>query len=169
MLEYYKNQKTTKNFFHIDKNGDPWSQTGDIGYMNEDGSLVVLGRKSDFSVIDDTQIYNFDIERAILTSNKVKLCEIQTHPEDDNRLVAHIVWENDYNALLKENPELQTEYFKEIQDKVLSVMGISQAVPYCFCVRESFPSAYSGKRDIKFIKNDVKDLIELPQEKFKRI
>ena len=169
MLEYYKNPEATKNFFHIDKNGEPWSQTGDIGYMNEDGSLVVLGRKSDFSVIDDVQIYNFDIERAILTSDKVKLCEIQTHPEDDNRLVAHIVWENDYNALLKENPELQTEYFKEIQDKVLSVMGISQAVPYSFCVRESFPSAHSGKRDIKFIKSDVEDLIELPQEEIKRI
>lgn len=101
MLEYYKNPKATKEFFYDAPNGDRWSKTGDIGYINEDGSLVVLGRKSDISTINGIEIYNFDIERAILKSDKVKLCEIQTHPNDDNRLVAHIVWENDVNELLK--------------------------------------------------------------------
>ena len=97
MIEYFKNQAATKSFFHIDSNGETWSQTGDIGYMNDNGCLVVLGRKNDYSIINDEKIYNFDIERAILSLNIVKLCEIQTHPEDDNKLVAHIVWENEVN------------------------------------------------------------------------
>ena len=160
MIEYFNNPNATAEFFYIDKNGDRWSKTGDIGYMNEDGSLVVLGRKSDYSIIDGIQIYNFDIERAILSSNNVKLCEVQTHPDDKNRLVAHIVWENDVGSILKQHPERQMDYFAEIQKIVMDIMHLPEAVPHSFCVRDSFPSAHSGKRDIQFIKNDITGLLE---------
>ena len=161
MLEYFKNPDATADFFYTDVNGDRWSLTGDIGYINEDGSLVVLGRKSDYSTINGVKIFNFDIERAILSLTKVKLCEIQTHPKDDNKIVAHIVWENDVKANIKKNPELQQNYFKEIQETVFGIMNTNEAVPHCFCVRESFPSAQSGKRDINYIKTDIDGLIEL--------
>ncbi len=161
MIEYFNNPEATAEFFYIDKTGTRWSRTGDIGYMNNDGSLVVLGRKSDYSIINGIQIYNFDIERAILTSDKVKLCEIQTHPDDQNKLVAHIVWENEANAILKQNPTKQNEYFAEIQEVVKEIINLPEAVPHCFCVRDNFPSAHSGKRDIKFIKSDIDGLIEL--------
>ena len=161
MIEYFKNPKSTEEFFHKDSTGEVWSQTGDIGYMNEDGSLVVLGRKSDFSIIDGVKIYNFDIENAALSSNIVKLCEVQTHPEDSNKIVCHVVWENDIKDAIQKNPELERYYFESIQKSVLNTLQIEQAVPYSFCVRDSFPSAYSGKRDIKFIKGDIEGLIEL--------
>ena len=169
MIEYFKNQEATEKFFYTDINGDKWSLTGDIGYINEDGSLVVLGRKSDFSIINGNKFYNFDIERAILQSNTVKLCEIQTHPDDDNRLVAHIVWENEINSLLKKNPEKQEEYLSELQKVVLKAMKSSDAVPYSFCVRDGFPSAQSGKRDIKFVKNDIDNLIEVNKPQIKKL
>ena len=169
MIEYFKNQDATKKFFYTDINGDKWSLTGDIGYINEDGSLVVLGRKSDYSIINGNKFYNFDIERAILQSNTVKLCEIQTHPDDDNRLVAHIVWENEINSLLKKNPEKQEEYLSELQKVVLKAMESSDAVPYSFCVRDGFPSAQSGKRDIKFVKNDIDNLIEVNKPQIKKL
>ena len=168
MLEYFKNPSATEKFFYTDINGECWSQTGDIGYINEDGSLVVLGRKSDYSIINGEKIFNFDIERAILNSDKVKLCEIQTHPEDENKLVAHIVWENDVKSLLNQYPEKQSEYLEELKEMVLKNMNIQEAVPYHFCIRDNFPSAHSGKRDIKFIKNDIGDLIELPKPKVKK-
>ena len=168
MLEYFKNPEATENFFYVDENGTSWSQTGDIGYINEDGSLVVLGRKSDYSIIDDTKIYNFDIERAILKTGTVKLCEIQTHPENDNELVAHIVWENEISSQLKQNPELMEGLLKQIQNQVSIEMGIEEAIPFNFCIRDSFPSAHSGKRDIKFIKSDVEGLIKI-NNKFKKL
>lgn len=161
MLEYFKNPEATENFFHIDRDGTCWSKTGDIGYINEDGSLVVLGRKSDYSVINNTKIYNFDIERAVLTTGFVKLCEIQTHPENDNELVAHIVWENEISSQLKQNPELLEELLKQIQNQVSEEMKTEEAVPFNFCIRDSFPSAPSGKRDVKFIKSDIEGLIKL--------
>lgn len=161
MIEYFNNPKATAKFFYIDKNDDRWSKTGDIGYMNEDGSLVVLGRKSDYSVINGIKIYNFDIERAILTSDKVKLCEVQTHPADKNRLVAHIVWNNGIASILKLNLKKQMEYFAEIQKHVMDNVHLPEAVPHSFCVRDNFPSAHSGKRDVQFIKNDIDELIEM--------
>ena len=44
---------------------------------------------------------------------------------------------------------------------VAKIMGHPEAVPHSFCVRDSFPSAHSGKRDIKFIKGDIDGLVEL--------
>lgn len=160
MIEYFNNPKATDNFFYINEKGERWSQTGDIGYMNEDGSLVVLGRKNDYSVVNGKQIYNFDIERAILTSDKVKLCEVQTHPNDENKLVAHIVWENEVNSLFERSPEKQMEYFKDIQELTMRIMNMPEAVPYSFCVRDSFPSAHSGKRDIQYIKGNIEGIID---------
>lgn len=164
MIEYFNNTDATNEFFYTDNKGERWSKTGDIGYMNEDGSLVVLGRKSDFSIIDNKKIYNFDVERAVLSSDKVKLCEVQTHPNDENKLVAHIVWENDIKSILKQKPEKQKEYFKEVQAVVMRVMNVQEAIPYSFCIRDSFPSAHSGKRDIKFIKSNVEGLIEIERQ-----
>lgn len=161
MLEYFKNEKATEEFFHFDKDGKKWSITGDIGYINEDGSVVVLGRKSDRTHIDGEKIYLFDVERAILKFEKVKLCEVQTHPENDEKLVAHIVWENDAVAEIKQNPNLQEVYYKAIQDTVLELTKNQNMVPHCFCQHDSFPSAHSGKRDIKVIKSDVADLVEV--------
>lgn len=165
MLEYYKNPKATKEFFYDAPNGDRWSKTGDIGFINEDGSLVVLGRKSDVSRINGVEMYNFDIERAILKSDKVKLCEIQTHPDDDNRLVAHIVWENEVKGLLMAQPDKTEEYLNELQTIARKELNKEVAIPECFCIWESFPSAPSGKRDISLIKNSVDNLIEIKIEK----
>ena len=161
MLEYFKNPDATKEFFYEDSNGDRWSKTGDIGYINEDGSLVVLGRKSDYSIIDGVKVFNFDIERAALKSDKVKLCEIQTNPNDDNRLVAHIVWENEASTYLNEHSETLNDYLKELQDVIYEELRIPESIPHSFCIWDSFPSAHSGKRDISFIKTKVDNLISL--------
>ena len=161
MLEYYKNPAATEEFFYTDSQGDKWSKTGDIGYINEDGSLVVLGRKNDFSIISGVKFFNFDIERAILSSDKVKLCEIQTHPDDDNSLVAHIIWENEISDYLKLHPEKTQEYLSELQNVAFSVLKIKEAIPSKFCIWDSFPSAYSGKRDIALIKRTIKGMVDV--------
>lgn len=66
MIEYFNNPEATADFFYVDENGERWSKTGDIGYMNEDGSLVVLGRKSDYSVVAKFQAAG--VKNLIVTS-----------------------------------------------------------------------------------------------------
>ena len=168
MSEYYKNPDATKKFFKQAEDGQ-WSMTGDIGYMNPDGSLVVLGRKSDFSIINGEKIYNFDIEQAILKSKAVRLCEVQTHPNDDNKLVAHIVWEEKIKAILNNDPSMINFFINEIQENVRKELGVDEAVPYCFCIKEKFPTASSGKRDWKAIKNDVEGMVEIDKAQTKKL
>ncbi len=161
MLEYYKNPDATKDFFYEDPNGVKWSRTGDIGYINSDGSLVVLGRKEDRSIIHGVQFYNFDIERACLQSEKIKLCEIQTHPADNNKLIAHIVWENSVATHLQLHPECVEGYLFEIQELIYQKLNMPEVVPNVFRIWDAFPSAPSGKRDISYIKSKTDNLIEV--------
>lgn len=65
------------------------------------------------------------------------------------------------DRLLQSNPKLMNDYLREIQRTVFEVMKIAEAVPNDFCIWKSFPSAYSGKRDITFIKENIKGLIEV--------
>ncbi|MBR4830592.1 MAG: acyl--CoA ligase [Bacilli bacterium] len=168
MLGYHKRPEANEKFFYVDSNGEKWSQTGDIGYINPDGSLVVLGRKGDYSIINGEFIYNFDIEVAVLQSKYVKLCEIQTHPQNDNKLVCHIVWNNFVLDMLKRDPSILNGLLTDIQSKVNEALG-PNAIPYNFCIRDSFPSAHSGKRDWKKIKANVNDLKTVNEPKTKKL
>lgn len=44
MLGYYNNIEATENVIKIHKDGKAWVHSGDIGYMNENGSLFVVDR-----------------------------------------------------------------------------------------------------------------------------
>lgn len=164
MLGYFKNPSATEEFFYIDANGDKWSKTGDIGYINPDGSLVVLGRKNDYSMINGEQIYHFDIENIALSCSKVKLCEIQPHSQNKNALVAHIVWESEIAQKLRNCPNMLIDLCRDIQKSIWINAHSLNAIPTYFCTWDGFPSAHSGKRDIAFIQQRTEGLVEvLPQ------
>ena len=57
MKEYYNNPEATKNYFYIDEAGNKWSRTGDIGIIDSNGELDVLGRAIDHSIINGKKIY----------------------------------------------------------------------------------------------------------------
>ena len=48
-----------------------WTETGDIGYLNADGSLVVLGRRDDIVTRGGLVISLAEVEKAILGSGLV--------------------------------------------------------------------------------------------------
>lgn len=79
MKEYYKNPEATKKFFHTDAEGNVWGRTGDIGYVDKDGFVFVLGRASDFFISPDGERhYLFDVENIILQNHNIDLCEVVT-------------------------------------------------------------------------------------------
>ena len=86
MLGYYKNDKATEEYFHIDKNGRKWNCTGDIGYIDEKGNLFVEGRASDYSIINGEKIYNFDIENIIMELDGIKMCDVLEFDDDDKKI-----------------------------------------------------------------------------------
>ena len=93
MKEYYKNLQATKDFFYTDENGVMWGRTGDIGYVDEDGFLFVLGRASDtFTSKSGEKTYCFDIEAAIRENENVADCEVVGISANGYEIpVAHII------------------------------------------------------------------------------
>ena len=61
MKGYYKNPNATNEFFKTDEQGKVWGCTGDIGYVDKDGEIFILGRVSDSYRRENGEIvYFFD-------------------------------------------------------------------------------------------------------------
>lgn len=160
MLEYYNNPTETSKYFYIDKNGIKWYCTGDIGKIDKNGNLYISGRASDYSIINGKKIYNFDIENSIMKNKNVELCDVIMN---NNLLTAHIVFNKDF--INQANDTLFYEELKFIQELIYSDNLDEELVPYSFKIRESFPYAKSGKRDVLSMMQETDGFIIL--EKYK--
>ena len=146
MKEYYNNEEATKEYFYFDEAGDKWSRTGDVGIINKNGELTVLGRAVDYSIVNDKKIYNFDIEDVILKNKNIQNCDVFT--DDENVLVGHIILKNNIKDIDK------IELLKEIQRNIYNKYNDIDYVPSKFKFRESFPIANFSKKDIKKMKSE---------------
>ena len=69
MLGYYKNPEATAETLK-----DGWLHTGDLGYFDEDGFLVVVGREKALLISEDGEKYSpEEIEEALVTSSDLIL------------------------------------------------------------------------------------------------
>jgi long-chain acyl-CoA synthetase len=67
MKGYYKNEKAT-----IETIKDGWLYTGDLGYLDEDDFLVVVGREKALLISEDGEKYSpEEIEEAIINSSSI--------------------------------------------------------------------------------------------------
>lgn len=53
MLGYYENPEEEANLFYTDEQGRRWVRSGDIGYIDEDGFIYIVGRKKRMIVRPD--------------------------------------------------------------------------------------------------------------------
>ena len=153
MKEYYKNPKATQDFFKTDAQGRVWGCTGDIGYVDEDGEVFVLGRASDHYQRNSGEIiYFFDIEDEILKDEAVNQCKVIDAVVDGGiSLVGHIV--------LQEQCKDAEKVIKRI-DKMVRMNLPDYMVPEYYKIRQSMPVHSNGKRDIGSLKKDIEGLIK---------
>ena len=151
MKEYYNNKKATNEYFYFDKAGDKWSRTGDIGIIDENGELQVLGRAVDYSIINNKKIYNFDIENVILKNPFVQSCDVFL--DDEDVLVAHIILKNNSDNIDK------IQLLKEIQNNIYLEFDDIDHVPSKYKFRESFPIANFSKKDVRKMKSEKEGFI----------
>jgi acyl-CoA synthetase (AMP-forming)/AMP-acid ligase II len=90
MIGYYEDAAATAAAY---KSGDEWLWMGDLGYLDEDGFVVLVDRSKDVIVQGGENIFPLEIENAIYQHPAVQECAVVGVP--DERLgevpVAHIV------------------------------------------------------------------------------
>jgi acyl-CoA synthetase (AMP-forming)/AMP-acid ligase II len=76
--EYYKDADATASTW----TSDGWLRSGDLGYLDEDGFLYLVGRKKDLIVRGGHNVYPTDIEAVILEHPAVQEAAVVGVPHD---------------------------------------------------------------------------------------
>ena len=151
MKGYYKNPEATSEFFKTDSQGRVWGCTGDIGYVDEDGEVFVLGRATDNYRRENGEIvYLFDIEERVFDMTEVMQCKVvNTKIDGKDGLAAHIV--------LRDGISDEAVFLKELNKHLRETLP-DYMVPKYYKIRQSMPVHTNGKRDIGALKADTQGL-----------
>jgi non-ribosomal peptide synthetase component E (peptide arylation enzyme) len=86
---YYKDPQATKEAF----TEDGWFSTGDLGKWDEQGNLMLVGRKKDVIIRGGQNIYPVEVEKLLVTHPKVLDAALvgMPHPVMGERACAYIV------------------------------------------------------------------------------
>lgn len=77
MTGYFKNEKATAETLH-----DGWVRSGDLGTIDDDGYLYIVGRKKDMIIRGGSNIYPVEIEQVLYTHPSVAECAVVGMPDD---------------------------------------------------------------------------------------
>ena len=84
-LGYYKNEEATKNLIQTHTDGNPWLHTGDMGYVDEEGNIFVIGRKKRMIVRHDgSKVFPVEIEDCIMRHPFVAACAVVPMQDPDH-------------------------------------------------------------------------------------
>lgn len=166
MKEYYKNEDATNQYFYVDRNGRKWNCTGDVGYIDEDGYLYIEGRASDYSMVGDRKVYNFDVESAIKNVEGIANVDVleKNDEAEENKMAVHIIPTSEFMTSISNNPKVLADKIFELQTLIFDKFQDETLVPTIFKLRESFPHAKSGKRDTVSMMNETDGFIKCPYD-----
>ncbi len=122
MLGYQDNPEEEKNLIRIHPDGSRWFHTGDLGYVDEEGFLFVVGRlKRMIMTVIDGKVYKIppqNVENVIATDTDVReVCVIRASDGYNKVLKAIVVPKEgrDTEAMIKRLRDLCN---KELQDNM---------------------------------------------------
>ena len=156
MKGYYKNPEATAEFFKTDEHGNVWGCTGDIGYVDKDGEVFILGRAKDHYHRENGElVYLFDIEEEIWKDRDINRCKV-VYFKTENEIVtdAHVV-------LQKEVTE-EIEVLKRIHRRLTNSLP-DYMIPQYYKARTSMPVHNNGKLDVYALRDDRDNLISREQ------
>ncbi len=146
MLHYYMRPDATADFCYVDKTGKRWCCTGDIGYVANDGKVVILGRTSQSFVNEKGErVYLFKTKHKLLEIEEIRRCEIvNTIVDGKNTIAAHII--------IKEGTS-EKKVLMKANEKMLKLKPSER--PKVFKFRTEFLlNAASGKCDLESLKKE---------------
>ena len=124
MLGYYEDEEATKEAI-LEIDGERWFNSGDIGYLDENGYLFITGRSKNVIVTQNGKnIYPEEIEQLFVNVSEVKECMVYGKEEEGSKeLVISIKVIPDYETIEeKHGKDLSEEdVYKIIWDEIKKV------------------------------------------------
>ncbi len=75
MIGYYRNENATKEIIREHKDGIAWIHSGDLGYMDENGSLFIVGRVKRMIIrYDGFKVFPSHIEKVVSKLQEIESC-----------------------------------------------------------------------------------------------
>lgn len=147
MSGYFNNEIENNNVIKIHEDGSTWVHTGDIGKMNSNGNLFVIGRMKRMIVSNGSKIFPISIESIICKNPYVESCVVvgAEHKTLRHVPVAHIVLNDNNIDKEKLIDELNFEIKKELPDYYL---------PFIYVFRRNMPLTSIDKIDYKMLEQE---------------
>lgn len=148
MKEYLNNKKATNDLKYVEKDGKIWIRTGDIGKIDSEGHLYIVGRMKRMIVRNGNKIFPANIESIVLENSDIENCSVVSMHDDVERSVPviHIIM----NEAAKSTREEIVEYIKNKIGTCLPDYNI----PVKFVFRSSFPLTKINKIDYKALESE---------------
>lgn len=147
MSGYFNNEIENNNVIKIHEDGSTWVHTGDIGKMNSNGNLFVIGRMKRMIVSNGSKIFPISIESIICKNPYVESCVVvgAEHKALRHVPVAHIVLNDNNIDKEKLIDELNSEIKNELPDYYL---------PFIYVFRHDMPLTSIDKVDYKMLEQE---------------
>ena len=147
MVGYLNNPEETAATIEVDENGDRWVHTGDLGYLNQDGEIFIIGRlKRIFTTMDENTGLTYKMFPQQIESELNKIHFINRSAvvvlEDPIRMHIPVA----FVSLGK-----HTEQWEQKTIATLSDVLPSYAIPVQFIPIDELPLLSSGKIDYKLL------------------
>ena len=152
MLAYYRNKTASDSIMERDQHGNTWIHTGDLGYVDEEGFVFLVGRiKRIYTALDNNEvackIFPQRIEDLLLGCAGVKDCAAVVRPDVKRRYVPV--------AFVTFEPSHSSDVLNALYDA--SNEGLPEHMqPEKIIVLNSMPMTPSGKIDYKALEKMAK-------------
>ena len=107
-LGYYKNEEATQQLIQTHADGRKWLHTGDMGYVDKEGNIFVIGRKKRMIVRHDgSKVFPVEIEDCLMQHPSVAACAVvpmhdPDHSESHLPKAFVVLKDSDTQATIKE-------------------------------------------------------------------
>lgn len=123
-----------------------WLNTGDIGYIDSNKELRIVGRCDDVIIYNAYKIYPSEIEQVVLASTHISDCVVVNIKHNDNEFIGCL-----YVGVIASE--------QEIKNKLKNKLPIYE-IPRRFIRHESIPRTLNGKISKADIRAIILDAIE---------
>ncbi len=147
MMSGYKNQpEKTREMEWRDENGDVWLKTGDIGIVDEDGFVSIVGRAKDMIISGGFNIYPKDLEELLEAQVEVAEAAVVGIPSE--------AWGETPVGFVRlvEGAGISTD---DLRARVNAELGKTQRLSALYPIEE-MPRSHIGK----LLKTDLRELAQ---------